>query len=193
MTIASTIARYLLALVFIVFGLNGFLHFIPQPPPSSEMAGVGAVGCRLVRPPARSSTIRLIHRERRARTDRSHPRLRMCDRELNLRRLAVLWRSCPGSLPGRPDGIAHCVPRCRTHQQKFRKRITCAWNRGLTRGRQNFSAFNYGQIPSNPLAWEAAAGGRPNHAKSSARIDSEAILNCACSASRNLVIHITPQ
>src|SRR5580700_9055802 len=39
MKIASTIARYLLAFVFIVFGLNGFLHFIPQPPPPSEMAG----------------------------------------------------------------------------------------------------------------------------------------------------------
>jgi hypothetical protein len=38
MTILATIARYLLALVFIVFGLNGFLHFIPQPPPSSELA-----------------------------------------------------------------------------------------------------------------------------------------------------------
>ena len=40
MKIASTIARYLLALVFIVFGANGFLHFIPQPPqPPSELAG----------------------------------------------------------------------------------------------------------------------------------------------------------
>ena len=39
MKIASTIARFLLAFVFIVFGLNGFLHFIPQPPPPSEMAG----------------------------------------------------------------------------------------------------------------------------------------------------------
>ena len=38
MTIASIIARYLIALVFIVFGLNGFLHFIPQPPPPSELA-----------------------------------------------------------------------------------------------------------------------------------------------------------
>ncbi|HEX3777372.1 MAG TPA: DoxX family protein [Polyangiaceae bacterium] len=27
-----TIARYLLGLVFFVFGLNGFLHFLPQPP-----------------------------------------------------------------------------------------------------------------------------------------------------------------
>ena len=34
----ATIARYLLALVFLVFGLNGFLHFIPQPPPTSELA-----------------------------------------------------------------------------------------------------------------------------------------------------------
>ena len=38
MKIAATIARCLLALVFIVFGLNGFLHFIPQPPPPSELA-----------------------------------------------------------------------------------------------------------------------------------------------------------
>jgi putative oxidoreductase len=38
MKILATIARYLLALVFVVFGLNGFLHFIPQPPPPSELA-----------------------------------------------------------------------------------------------------------------------------------------------------------
>ena len=38
MKIVATIARYLLALVFIVFGLNGFLQFIPQPPPKSELA-----------------------------------------------------------------------------------------------------------------------------------------------------------
>jgi hypothetical protein len=38
MKILATIARYLLALVFLVFGLNGFLHFIPQPPPTSELA-----------------------------------------------------------------------------------------------------------------------------------------------------------
>jgi hypothetical protein len=30
---APTAARLLLGLVFFVFGLNGFLHFIPQPPP----------------------------------------------------------------------------------------------------------------------------------------------------------------
>lgn len=30
----STISRYLLGLLFAVFGLNGFLHFIPTPPPS---------------------------------------------------------------------------------------------------------------------------------------------------------------
>jgi hypothetical protein len=34
----ATIARYLLALIFIVFGLNGFLHFIPQPPLPSDLA-----------------------------------------------------------------------------------------------------------------------------------------------------------
>jgi len=34
----STVARYLLGFVFTVFGLNGFLHFIPQPPPSSALA-----------------------------------------------------------------------------------------------------------------------------------------------------------
>jgi putative oxidoreductase len=34
MKIASMIARYLLGLVFLTFGLNGFLHFIPAPPPT---------------------------------------------------------------------------------------------------------------------------------------------------------------
>jgi hypothetical protein len=34
MKIASTIARLLLGLVFAVFGLNGFLHFIPMQPPT---------------------------------------------------------------------------------------------------------------------------------------------------------------
>ena len=38
MKIASNIPRYLLALIFIVFGLNGFLHFLPMKPPSSELA-----------------------------------------------------------------------------------------------------------------------------------------------------------
>lgn len=32
MKIVSIIARYLLGLIFAVFGVNGFLHFIPQPP-----------------------------------------------------------------------------------------------------------------------------------------------------------------
>jgi uncharacterized membrane protein YphA (DoxX/SURF4 family) len=34
MRIAVLIARILLGLLFLVFGLNGFLHFIPMPPPS---------------------------------------------------------------------------------------------------------------------------------------------------------------
>jgi uncharacterized membrane protein YphA (DoxX/SURF4 family) len=33
MKIAVLVARILLGLVFLVFGLNGFLHFIPMPPP----------------------------------------------------------------------------------------------------------------------------------------------------------------
>ena len=35
MALASTICRYLLGLMFTVFGANGFLHFLKQPPPSS--------------------------------------------------------------------------------------------------------------------------------------------------------------
>ena len=38
MKIASIFARYLLGLMFTVFGLNGFLHFIPQPPPANPVA-----------------------------------------------------------------------------------------------------------------------------------------------------------
>jgi putative oxidoreductase len=34
MKTASLIARLLLGLIFVVFGLNGFLHFIPMPPPT---------------------------------------------------------------------------------------------------------------------------------------------------------------
>ena len=38
MKITSTIARYLLGLMFTVFGLNGFLNFIHQPPPPNPLA-----------------------------------------------------------------------------------------------------------------------------------------------------------
>jgi putative oxidoreductase len=38
MKIASIIARYLLGLMFTVFGLNGFLNFIHQPPPTNPLA-----------------------------------------------------------------------------------------------------------------------------------------------------------
>ena len=34
MKILTNISRFLLGLIFLVFGLNGFLHFIPMPPPS---------------------------------------------------------------------------------------------------------------------------------------------------------------
>jgi uncharacterized membrane protein YphA (DoxX/SURF4 family) len=36
--IAAIVARYLMALMFTVFGLNGFLHFIHQPPPANPLA-----------------------------------------------------------------------------------------------------------------------------------------------------------
>ncbi len=35
MRIASVIARYLAGVIFLVFGLNGFLNFIPLPPPGA--------------------------------------------------------------------------------------------------------------------------------------------------------------
>src|SRR5205823_3201049 len=44
--IAPTIARILLGLMFTVFGLNGFLHFIPQPKdamPAGAAAFAGAL------------------------------------------------------------------------------------------------------------------------------------------------------
>ena len=44
MKIAALIARYLLGFIFLVFGLNGFLHFIPMPAPTG-LAGqfMGAI------------------------------------------------------------------------------------------------------------------------------------------------------
>lgn len=38
MKIVTIIARILLGLIFVVFGLNGFLHFIHLPPPSGDAA-----------------------------------------------------------------------------------------------------------------------------------------------------------
>lgn len=43
MKIASTVARYLLGLMFTVFGLNGFFHFIPMgpmPPLAGQFLGL---------------------------------------------------------------------------------------------------------------------------------------------------------
>jgi len=37
MKMAAIIARYLLGLIFTVLGLNGFLNFIPQPPPANPL------------------------------------------------------------------------------------------------------------------------------------------------------------
>ncbi len=38
MKIVAIVARYLLGLMFTVFGLNGFLQFIHQPPPPNPLA-----------------------------------------------------------------------------------------------------------------------------------------------------------
>src|SRR6202045_5129115 len=38
MKTTSVVARYLLGLMFTVFGLNGFLNFIHQPPPTNPLA-----------------------------------------------------------------------------------------------------------------------------------------------------------
>jgi len=38
MKTTSMVARYLLGLMFTVFGLNGFLNFIHQPPPANPLA-----------------------------------------------------------------------------------------------------------------------------------------------------------
>ncbi len=45
MKITSMICRYLLGLMFTIFGANGFFHFLKQPPPVSPLAGqfMGAV------------------------------------------------------------------------------------------------------------------------------------------------------
>jgi uncharacterized membrane protein YphA (DoxX/SURF4 family) len=44
MRTATLIARFLLGLIFVVFGLNGFLHFIPQPAmPQAAIAVFGGL------------------------------------------------------------------------------------------------------------------------------------------------------
>lgn len=51
MKAVSLIARILLGLIFVVFGLNGFLHFLPQPPmpdaAKSFFGGLAATGYML--------------------------------------------------------------------------------------------------------------------------------------------------
>ena len=39
MKVATIIARVLLGLIFVVFGSNAFLHFIPMPPLPQDLAG----------------------------------------------------------------------------------------------------------------------------------------------------------
>ena len=72
MKIASIIARYLLGFMFTVFGLNGFLHFIHQPPQAdcpgdrddfsvrrhlgNEVVCVNSPNCSLPTPPVSTGT-----------------------------------------------------------------------------------------------------------------------------------------
>ena len=42
MRIVAAIARYLLGLMFVVFGSNSFLHFFPSGPPMPGNAGIFA-------------------------------------------------------------------------------------------------------------------------------------------------------
>jgi hypothetical protein len=43
MKIIAIIAQVLLGLIFVVFGLNAFLHFVPMPPPQGQaLAFIGA-------------------------------------------------------------------------------------------------------------------------------------------------------
>ena len=57
MKIATIIARTLLGLIFVVFGLNAFLNFIPLPPPliltttSGAFLVVAASVCRILTTP----------------------------------------------------------------------------------------------------------------------------------------------
>jgi uncharacterized membrane protein YphA (DoxX/SURF4 family) len=39
MKVLTIVVRILLGLVFVVFGSNAFLHFIPMPPPPQNLAG----------------------------------------------------------------------------------------------------------------------------------------------------------
>src|ERR1700733_3809691 len=47
---ASAIARYLAGVIFLVFGLNGFLNFIPLPPPGGYRGTVHGRPVRLALP-----------------------------------------------------------------------------------------------------------------------------------------------
>jgi hypothetical protein len=45
MRIAASVARVLLGLIFLVFGLNGFLLFLPLPPPTGVALLLGGYFC----------------------------------------------------------------------------------------------------------------------------------------------------
>lgn len=47
MRVASTIARLLLGLIFVVFGLNFWFHFIPLPPPREGSPAAAFMGAMI--------------------------------------------------------------------------------------------------------------------------------------------------
>ena len=44
MKITVLILRSILGLIYLIFGINFFLHFIPQPPPGKDAAGAFQIG-----------------------------------------------------------------------------------------------------------------------------------------------------
>src|ERR1700686_497856 len=127
MRTATAIARYLAGVIFLVFGLNGFLNFIPLPPPGGHCGTVHGCPLCLALPVGdlrvsghRSSTsagqpLRAVGGGRAGAGDRQHscfPRLDGPERasagplrgwtvggDLR-RRPASLWRVVPVALEG---------------------------------------------------------------------------------------------
>ena len=61
MKIATIIARSLLGLIFVVFGLNMFLHFIPTPPPAEGPAAWARAALKLLDSwPSKEDAIRAL-------------------------------------------------------------------------------------------------------------------------------------
>ena len=60
MKVATIIARVLLGLVFVVFGSNIFLHFIPMPPPPPRATGSTSQGAFPEPLPSRRRHVQMV-------------------------------------------------------------------------------------------------------------------------------------